>query len=306
MGKRRTINLVCLGSGSPTIVLTAGLESWSILWRRAQPQLAQTTRVCAWDPAGFGFSSPSSEPQDAVHLTEDLEHALKGADLNGPHLMVGHSAGAFVALRFADQNPKSVVEMVLVDPSIPEQGTVMKRVAPKFALRVDGLSSAEAESLRHCAAKLRSSTLKRGTTEFDECTSPPRLPADFSGLEVSLSQLNANPARMLTEASALDNFRKSQDEAINPHRRYGDMPLVVLTAGRRDMPPDFPADVHEQGTLFYREAGRAHDAYAALSTRGHQELVPDSGHNIPVEKPEAVLAAIRRVLAECELQKSKK
>jgi pimeloyl-ACP methyl ester carboxylesterase len=306
VGKGRTINLICLGHGSPTVILSAGLGSWSVVWRWVQPPLARSTRVCAWDAAGFGFSSPSSEPQDAVHLTEDLEQTLKEANVAGPYLMVGHSAGAFVALRFADRHPKSVVGMVLVDPAIPEQDAVMKRVAPKFALFVDGSRSAQAESLRRCAAGFRSGALKRGTPEFDKCTAAPRMPAAFSALEVSLSRLNANPARMLTEASSLDNFVESQREAINPQRRYGDMPLAVLTAGRRDLPPDAPADAREQMPLFYREAARAHDAYAALSTLGHDHLVPDSGHNVPAEKPEAVLAAINQVLAECEQRKPKK
>ncbi|HEX4606477.1 MAG TPA: alpha/beta hydrolase [Candidatus Angelobacter sp.] len=305
VGKERTINLICLGNGSPTVILTAGLGSWSVVWRWVQPPLARITRVCAWDPAGFGFSGPSSEPQDAVHLTEDLAQTLKEADVPGPYLMVGHSAGAFVALRFADQHPNSVVGMVLVDPALLEQDAVMKRVAPKFALFVDGSWSAQADSLRRCAAGLRSGELKRGTPEFDNCTAAPHMPAAFSSLEASLSRLNANPARMLTEASQLDNFPASQREAINPQRRYDDMPLVVLTAGRRDLPPDAPADAREQGPLFYREASRAHDAYAALSTRGHDQLVPGSGHNIPAEKPEAVLAAINQVLAECEPRKPK-
>ena len=306
VSKGRTINLICLGSGSPTVILTAGLGSWSVVWRRVQSPLARSTRVCAWDPAGFGYSSPSSAPQDAVHLTEDLEQTLKEANIAGPYLMVGHSAGAFVSLRFADRHPKSVVGMVLVDPAILEEDAVMKRVAPKFALRADGLLSEQVESLRHCAAGLQSGALKRGTPGFDKCTAAPRMPAAFSALEMSLCQLNANPARLLTEASQLDNFVESQREGINPQRGYGDMPLIVLTAGRRDPPPDTPADAREQMPLFYREASHAHDAYAALSTRGHDQLVPDSGHNIPAEKPEAVLAAINRVLAECEPRKPKK
>jgi len=306
VGEGRTINLICLGSGSPTVVLTAGLGSWSVVWRSVQSPLAHTTRVCAWDAAGFGFSSPSSEPQDEVHLTQDLEHTLKAANVDGPYLMVGHSAGAFVAMRFADRHPKSVVGMVLVDPAMPEQDAVMKRVAPNFAQLAIGLRSKQAESLRRCAAGLRNGALKHGTPEFDECTAAPHLPSAFSLLEVSLTRLNADSARLLTQASSLDNFVESQREAINPQRRYGDMPLMVLTAGRRDPPPDASADVREQVPLFYREATRAHEAYAALSTRGQDQLVPDSGHNIPAEKPEAVLAAVNRVLTECELRKLKK
>jgi pimeloyl-ACP methyl ester carboxylesterase len=300
VGERRTINLICLGHGSPTVVLTSGLESWSVVWRWVQPPLARSTRVCAWDPAGFGFSSPSPEPQDEVHLTQDLEQTLKKGHIDGPYLMVGHSAGAFIALRFADRHPKSVVGMVLVDPAFLEQDAVMRRVAPKFALDVDGLRSSQAESLRSCAAGLQSGALKRGKPEFDRCTAAPQMPAAFSVLEMSLTRLNADPARLLTEASALDNFVESQREAINPQRGYGNMPLIVLTAGRRDPPSDASADAREQMPLFYREAGRAHEAFAALSTRGENQLVTDSGHNIPAEKPEAVLAAINRVLAECE------
>lgn len=306
VGEGRAINLICLGHGSPTVILNAGLGSWAIIWRSVQTPLARTTRVCAWDPAGFGFSSPSSQPHDAVHLTQDLEQTLKEADVNGPYLMVGHSAGAFVALRFADQHPKNVVGMVLIDPAIPEEDAIMKRVAPRFALRAEGLLSKQVESLRRCAAGLRSGTLKRGTPKFDECTAAPRMPAAFSPLEAALTRFNADPARLLTEASSLDNFYDSQREAVNPQRRYGDMPLMVLTAGRRDMPPDTPADEREQGALFYREAGRAHQAYAALSTRGEDQPVPDSGHNIPAEKPDVVVAAINHMLAECQPQNSKK
>ena len=300
----RTINLICLGTGSPTVVLSAGLGSWSIVWRAVQPALARSTRVCAWDPAGFGFSSPSSESQDAVHLTGDLEQTLKAAHVDGPYLMVGHSAGAFVALRFADRHPQSVIGVILVDPALVDQDAVMKRVAPKFALHVESEFSNQAESLRRCAAGLQSGALKSGTPEFEECTAYHRPPA-FSPLGAALSRLNANPARLLTEASALDSFL-SQREAINPQHRYGAMPLIVLTAGHRDPPPDTPADAREQEALFYREAAREHQAYAALSTRGENQLVPDSGHDIPVEKPDAVLAAINRVLTESESQKPKK
>ena len=80
----RTIDLVCLGQGSPTVVLTAGLGGWSVVWNRIQSPLSRRTCVCAWDPAGLGFSSPSPDPQDAIHKTEDLEEALRGAHLDGP------------------------------------------------------------------------------------------------------------------------------------------------------------------------------------------------------------------------------
>ena len=59
IGEGRTINLVCIGHGSPTVILSAGLQNWSLHWRLVQRPLAAQTRVCAWDRAGYGFSSPT-------------------------------------------------------------------------------------------------------------------------------------------------------------------------------------------------------------------------------------------------------
>jgi len=92
------------------------------------------------------------------------------------------------------------------------------------------------------------------------------------------------------------------------------MPLIVLTAGRADaalltalstLPPGMTstpedmAQLREEIARVIRDGwGAGHDAYAALSTRGRNQLVPDSGHNIMVEKPDVVIAAIAEVLTE--------
>lgn len=300
----RMINLVCLGHVSPTVVLTAGLGGWSWVWYRIQSQLSRRTRVCAWDSAGLGFSSPSPEPQDTVHETADLEEALKVAHIDGPYVMVAHSAGAYVAIRFADQLTSSVVGMLLVDPAIPDQDAIRERVAPKFAAFGSGAPTAEATRLRQCAADLRSGALKRGTPKYDECAAPSLLPS-AAALSDALTQLNADPARLQTQASAIENVSESGREVINPQRRYGEMPLIVLTSGSHPMPPDVPADVREQAALFFRALASGHDAYAALSTHGKNHLVPDSGHFIQIDDPKVVLAAINSVLAEIAPQPPK-
>jgi pimeloyl-ACP methyl ester carboxylesterase len=300
IAKGRAINLVCLGHGSPTVILASGGGGWSLSWWRVQPVLAQRTRTCAWDPAGFGFSGPSPEPQDTEHATLDLERVLKAAGVQGPYVVVGHSLGGYIALRFTDLHRRSVAGMVLVDPSIPDQDAVIERIAPKAA----AIEDPEQKRLRECAAALRSGTLRRGTPQFKQCTAPvnfpANLPAAFSALKAALTQLNADhPARLLTQDSQLENFGRSSRQVINPRRRYGDLPLIVLTAGRDELPPNYPAEVREQTALFYRDAWvPAHDAYAALSTRGRNQLVPDSEHAIQFEKPAVVISAVIKVLDE--------
>jgi pimeloyl-ACP methyl ester carboxylesterase len=311
VGKGRTINLVCLGHGSPTVILSAGLDAWSVWWWAVQPTLAKRTRVCAWDRAGYGFSSPSPDPQDIVHTTKDLERALTRGGIRGPYVMVGHSLGGEEALRFTDLHRQNVVGIVLVDPDIPDRAAVEERTAPQFAAMARASGEQYVKQLQECAAELRGSTLKRSTPQFERCTVSPA-PLD-ARLKAAIARLNANPERLLTQASTEKEHYTDSREVMNAQRHYGDMPLIVLTAGRDDssalsaIPPGTPgastpaelAELRKQIALFLRDAwGPAHDAYAALSTRGRNQLVPDSGHNIPINKPDVVISAVIEVLNE--------
>lgn len=314
IGKGRTINLVCLGHGSPTVILSAGLEAWSLWWGRVQPPLAKRTRVCTWDRAGYGFSSPSPEPQDIIHTTEDLERALKRGGIRGPYLMVGHSMGAYEALRFTDLHRQSVIGMVLVDPAIPDQAAVEERIAPRFAALMRATGERTDKQLQDCAAALRAGALKRDNPQFARCTAANTVPAIFPGLKAAIARLNADPARLLTELSTEKEFETDDpQEVVNAQRRYGGMPLIVMSAGRVEssalsyVRPDMPGtetpakleELRKQSALFLRDGwARAHEAYAALSTRGRNQLVADSGHNVPIDKPEAVISAVMEVLEE--------
>ncbi len=53
------------GQGSPTVILEAASLGMSAHWVRVQQQVAETTRVCAYDRAGMGWSERGSEPRDA-------------------------------------------------------------------------------------------------------------------------------------------------------------------------------------------------------------------------------------------------
>ena len=54
------LHLDCAGSGSPTVVLESGLGGNSRLWGRIADGTAATTRVCAYDRAGTGWSDDAS------------------------------------------------------------------------------------------------------------------------------------------------------------------------------------------------------------------------------------------------------
>ncbi len=82
----RRINLDCTGAGGPTVILMAGIFSWSVVWYKVQPAIAQKTRVRAFDRAGYGFSDPGPRPQILSDVVDDLHAALNAGAIPGPYV----------------------------------------------------------------------------------------------------------------------------------------------------------------------------------------------------------------------------
>jgi len=118
-----SLHINCIGHGSPTVILEAANFGKSAWWVRVQKQLAQTTRVCAYDRAGLGWSERGPEPRDARQISSELHTLLKGADIEGPYVLVGHSYGGLYVRTYADRYPEETAGVVLVDSSHPEQFT---------------------------------------------------------------------------------------------------------------------------------------------------------------------------------------
>jgi pimeloyl-ACP methyl ester carboxylesterase len=117
------LHINCLGEGSPTVILEAANLGMSAHWVRVQQQVAQATRVCAYDRAGLGWSERGPEPRDARQISSELHTLLKGADTDGPYVLAGHSYGGLYARMYAARYPEEVAGVVMVDSSHPEQFT---------------------------------------------------------------------------------------------------------------------------------------------------------------------------------------
>src|SRR5215217_5286061 len=72
-----SLHINCVGQGSPTVVLDGGSGEWSAQWVRVQREVSDTTRVCAYDRAGMGWSEMGPDPRDAKQVTGEL-HTLLG------------------------------------------------------------------------------------------------------------------------------------------------------------------------------------------------------------------------------------
>jgi len=290
----RRMNLLCEGAGTPTVILEAGAGGSTIDWRRVQPAIAATTRVCAYDRAGMGFSNAGPLPRTASAVVADLEALLQAAGLEPPYVMVGHSLGSYFVRLYTDRHPRKVVGMVLVDPSVEFQDRRFEKVSPGFAqlLREDRAIAQE------CLRLARAGKLTADLPVFKECTYGYARDPAFSDLlfEVQIKRRLSVPFRQ-TLLSETDQMEEDSGELVAARHSYGDMPLIVLTQAPESTnayPGMTAVQVDAMNALWMR----MHDELARLSTRGINQVVANSGHYIQRDRPEAVIAAVRRVLED--------
>ena len=286
----RHINLLCTGTGSPTVILMAGLFSWSLVWYKPQPVIAQRTRVCGFDRAGYGFSDVAPRPQIISEVVEDLHKALEAGSIPGPYVLVGHSLGGVEARVYAQRWPAQVAGMVLVDSSPAAEGLIDEN-QPDF----DAASGREsyAASMLHCALLADRGALVPSGSEFKDCsaTLPSDTPAAFRKVwpRFFTAYYFADKVSLMSSL-----YTHRYDEA--DHHRLGAMPLVVLSI-------EHPWDTgNAAGARLDRSYGKVwnalHEDLAHLSSRGVHRIIKGSGHEIQLDKPQAVIDAVDDVLGQ--------
>jgi pimeloyl-ACP methyl ester carboxylesterase len=70
------------------VILESGLGNTSADWANVQPEVAKSTRLCAYDRAGMGWSEEGPEPRDAKQISSELQALLTKAGIEGPYVMV--------------------------------------------------------------------------------------------------------------------------------------------------------------------------------------------------------------------------
>ena len=257
-GYRLHIN--CTGTGSPTVVIVAGLGDWSTSWGGVvQPEVAKTTRVCTYDRAGMGWSEANPLPSDAAQFARELHALLENANVQGPYVMVGHSLGGLIVRVFAHDYASEVAGVVLVDSMNPKQ--VTESLSNKLAL----FSSIEAAVARVGVGRLlvKLPAIAPSLPAGDEAYYPLLFrPQTFQTAANEYRELPASAA----EAAAVTSF--------------GDLPLIVLTARLNDNPgwPEWQNELLQ------------------LSSNSQHLIAENSGHSIQVDEPDAAVSAILKMV----------
>ena len=110
------------GAEGPSLLLfpTFSLPGW-LTWRRFLDVFRKTRSVISFEAIATrrGFERLRVPPWYGVRAeTDGLVRALRAARTWGPFDVIGHSAGAALALDYAVRNPASVRSLTLVEPSL--------------------------------------------------------------------------------------------------------------------------------------------------------------------------------------------
>ena len=254
------LHLNCTGTGSPTVVIEAGLGDWSTSWAGSvQPEVAKTTRVCTYDRADLGWSDAAALPSDAAQFAGELHTLLQNANVPGPYVMVGHSLGGFIVRIFAYDYASEVAGVVLVDSMNPKQ--VTESLSNKLAL----VSSLEAALARVGVGQLlmKLPAIAQSIPPGQEAYYPLLFrPQTFQTTANEYRELPASA----TEAAAVTSF--------------GDLPLIVLTAELNNNPgwPEWQNELLQ------------------LSSNSQHLIAENSGHSIQVDEPDAAVSAILKMV----------
>ena len=100
------------GQGEPIIILH-GLFGMSDNWVSVAKDLSENYRVIIPDSRNHGLS-PHSSIMDYKVMSEDLKDLISNLEIND-FILIGHSMGGKVAMKFALENPNIVKKLIVVD-----------------------------------------------------------------------------------------------------------------------------------------------------------------------------------------------
>lgn len=281
------LHLYCLGSGTPTLVLEAGLGENVLSWYPVHAKLAQSMRVCAYDRPGLGWSDPIDTAIQPEEVAKNLHALLNNAGISPPFVLVGHSRGGIYVRAFYHQFPEETQGLVLVD-STHEQSPMHQYPYAAWDYRKQAMQIAVAETLSQLGI-----VRLLGVADADRRPSP--LPAVILAAKTALQNRTDTAQAVVNEIAVM---REGLDPATPPPGSLGNLPLLVLTAGNL-VDLDFVArEAERAGKNVEAEKALAtiqqaeQDDLARLSSHSRHSIVRNSGHFIMQDQADEFVGAV--------------
>ncbi len=269
------LHIHCSGTGSPTVIFDSGLGGTSLDWTLTQPAISKTTRACAYDRAGMGWSDPGPLPRSAKQIAGELHALLMAAGIAPPYVLVGHSLGGKNIRMFARDYPSEVAGMVLVDA----RNECMDFHTSAAEAR-DFAKQIKSQSRLYKLAAVLGIPRLFGRSLADA----PNLPPDVAAQTI----LFATRTKTIDATASEGTARADNDVELRDAPSLGDRPVIVLASG-----------VNMAQSADWRASQKIQ---AGLSRDDRLILAKGSRHYIQWERPGLVITAIREVVEKVRLR----
>jgi len=219
-------------------------------------------------------------------MATDLHELLHRAGIPPPYVLVGHSLGGLNVRVYTGMFPEDVAGAVLVDAAHEDE----PRRAPAFML---GHSAPRWlwRPIWWVGQGARAVGLLRLFAPRVELAANPAARSREEIVRALVAQPKSAAGRF--DASTSSSYAEAERAG-----GFGDRPLIVLTRGRVDPLPQ-NASEHDRQAAAYEQVWmhEIQPKLARLSSRGQQIIVEKSGHAMPDEAPDVIVAAVRDVVA---------
>lgn len=262
------------------LLMLHGLASASRIWDLVALALAADRRVIALDQRGHGRSEKPDAGYDFATIVADDIAAANALELGERFLVAGHSWGANVALELAAAHPDRVAALALVDG-----GFGMLRQRP----------GATWERIRVELAPPDYEGTPRDTYLGWMRSSIPNWRPELEDIVLNIVQLHENGTvgPRLARANHMTILRAMWDE--DPDAIYGAVRCPVLYVLAE---PPGASEVADGFLASKRHGIEAARQRLSAAPRVEVEWMPETVHDIPLQRPEALAARIREFLAQ--------
>jgi pimeloyl-ACP methyl ester carboxylesterase len=269
----RWLRWIEAGEGYPPVLAVAGLgEPGSLAWAGILSAVATQARIVAYDRAGTG-ASDAITAQTMDDQVEDLAAVIASAG-DGGCIIAGHSWGGLLAQVVAWRQPDLVAGLVLVDPAderfsvtLPDEQHKQRRETDQMFLDL------------HQRGELRDTIRAMSQAFVEQLSSDPRvreqLLAAWEWCYSTDTQVQSVPDERRVMTSSLAQIASERAAAV-PLR----IPVTIMSATN-----GMPDELRLRLTGFHADL-------ASAVPRGRHVVLPDTGHAINEEQPEAVADAI--------------
>ncbi len=290
------LHVYCVGSGTPTVLLETGRGGFGFLWQPLMSRISGFARVCAFDRPGTGWSDRIAGVQTAEQEAALFYRALQLLGEKGPYVVMGNSLGGLYSQAFARLYRDQVVGMVLIESSAQDWNLRMPQAILKSSLK----SKEQTLMMLRVGQVGTPFGLLRLLRVGDKVTRFEGLPYSPEVRQAVISRYN-----MYSVCGGLLDVYKASALMMSipgPKPDFGDLPLVVLVAGKKKMadtpqaqiPKDLTKDVLQQADDIWMQLQQEH---AKMSSRGELVVAEKSGHLIHSNQPELILESLQKVIA---------